>query len=592
MEDIEDIFEGWLERPTEDTDTKNKGWLKKSFTKKWKKAFYVLRKYCAGNQPFIQWFDKEDGWRRQSPRGTMELFPRYKVFKRAEQRAKQYVFEVTTDADSMVLAAESETVLDLWVIQLQMQTLMNPRIAGEVFRVKGCGSRQMQRIGARDQHCLLHISRWGLTLALERTRSVLAQWPLTTIRSYEALDSNEFSFEAGRASPMGEGKYNFFTHNVPPLHRDVPARNMNQSAPQAIETANSKRGMYDHLGRSDSIGSAHSLGGMSFNSESNLSYSRLERFPSWGSQASYQAHHGEQYNRLNAVPPLESNTVIQEESYDRLARSPSTSSRLLSQSVETRQQMEEMFEQRQTQLPPKPLKLKLNIPINDNGIKPRNDQTRSEEYPQSKNDKKSFVEQSSLPRTTQESTSREDNQEKDQSIYRKENRLSVVGSPNFVCLNLPHSSSVEVLPYLYAQVDLSKKRKNKSAEMMPNSGVADTRRISKSSDSILNGSPGGSPTFSHFSAFSASGGDATGGDYSMFVIPPQTPCSESVACCSIVSSPEVDENKAEFVTVLPPELPAKKGSYRGKEALGRAISEMSHVIENGKIQSQSFWNMK
>lgn len=71
----------------------------------------------------------------------------------------------------------------------------------------------MQRIGARDQHCLLHISRWGLTLALERTRSVLAQWPLTTIRSYEALDSNEFSFEAGRASPMGEGKYNFFTHN-------------------------------------------------------------------------------------------------------------------------------------------------------------------------------------------------------------------------------------------------------------------------------------------------------------------------------------------------------------------------------------------
>lgn len=71
----------------------------------------------------------------------------------------------------------------------------------------------MQRIGARDQQCLLHISRWGLTLALERTRAVLAQWPLTTIRSYEALDANEFIFEAGRASPMGEGKYNFFTQN-------------------------------------------------------------------------------------------------------------------------------------------------------------------------------------------------------------------------------------------------------------------------------------------------------------------------------------------------------------------------------------------
>ena len=82
-----------------------------------------------------------------------------------------------------------------------------------MFRVKGSSSRQLQRIGAKEQQCLLHISRWGLTLALERTRAVLAQWPLTTIRSYEAMDCNEFIFEAGRASPMGEGKYNFFTHN-------------------------------------------------------------------------------------------------------------------------------------------------------------------------------------------------------------------------------------------------------------------------------------------------------------------------------------------------------------------------------------------
>ena len=85
--------------------------------------------------------------------------------------------------------------------------------SGDVFRLRGSGSRQMQRIGARDQRCLLHISKWGLTLALERTRAVLAQWPLTTIRSYESLDCNEFIFEAGRASPMGEGKYNFFTQN-------------------------------------------------------------------------------------------------------------------------------------------------------------------------------------------------------------------------------------------------------------------------------------------------------------------------------------------------------------------------------------------
>lgn len=386
LEDIEDIFEGWLEKPIEE-ETKNKGWLKKSFTKKWKKAFYVLRKYCAGNQPFLQWFDKEDGWRRQMPRGTLELFPRYKVFKRAEHKDKQYVFEISTDAESLILAAESETVLDLWVIQLQMQTVMNPRIPGEVFRVKGSGSRQMQRIGARDQRCLLHLSKWGMTLALERTRAVLAQWPLTTIRSYEALDANEFIFEAGRASPMGEGKYNFFTQNgednkifdvidnfasarlrrqqgihspaashsqltdddieraydqlrfsvsmlstvsVPPSSQDGSMRSINQTAPQSIDAAGSAQGMYNHLGRSDSIGSAHSLGGISINSESNLSYNRLERLPSWGSQSSHPVQRGEQYNRLNAVPSASS---IQESSYDRLVRSPSTSSHTLAQSM-------------------------------------------------------------------------------------------------------------------------------------------------------------------------------------------------------------------------------------------------------------------
>ncbi|KAK3727172.1 hypothetical protein QZH41_015188, partial [Actinostola sp. cb2023] len=81
----------------------------------------------------------------------------------------------------------------------------------KTFRIKGSGSKPMQRIGAKDQNCLFHISKWGITLALERTRAVLAQWPLTTVRNYESMDRGEFSFEAGRRSPMGEGKYTFYT---------------------------------------------------------------------------------------------------------------------------------------------------------------------------------------------------------------------------------------------------------------------------------------------------------------------------------------------------------------------------------------------
>lgn len=47
-----------------------------------------------------------------------------------EQKSRQYVFEISTDAETLTLAAESETVMDLWVIQLQMQTTLNPRVAG------------------------------------------------------------------------------------------------------------------------------------------------------------------------------------------------------------------------------------------------------------------------------------------------------------------------------------------------------------------------------------------------------------------------------------------------------------------------------
>lgn len=122
-------FQGWLERPTDDQE-KNKGWLKKSFAKKWKKGYYVLRKFSSTEQAFLQWFDKEEHWQRQMPKGTLELFPKYKVLKKPEFKGKQYVFEVSNDCEMCMLAADSESVMDLWAIQLQMQTRLNPRVAG------------------------------------------------------------------------------------------------------------------------------------------------------------------------------------------------------------------------------------------------------------------------------------------------------------------------------------------------------------------------------------------------------------------------------------------------------------------------------
>lgn len=120
--------QGTLEHPVEEKEEKS--WIKKSFSKKWKKGFYVLRKYCSTEQAFIQWYDKEENWRNNIPKGTLELFTQYRVIKHNDMKGRHHVFEVNNDSDTYILAAESETVMDLWVMQLQMQTRLNPRVEG------------------------------------------------------------------------------------------------------------------------------------------------------------------------------------------------------------------------------------------------------------------------------------------------------------------------------------------------------------------------------------------------------------------------------------------------------------------------------
>ena len=77
--------------------------------------------------------------------------------------------------------------------------------------VKPENSEANRRIGARGTNCLLHISPWGVTLGLESTRTILAQWPLKSIRYFEAGGKGQFMIEAGRVAPMGDGTYVFHT---------------------------------------------------------------------------------------------------------------------------------------------------------------------------------------------------------------------------------------------------------------------------------------------------------------------------------------------------------------------------------------------
>lgn len=205
--------------------------------------------------------------------------------------------------------------------------------------------------------------------------------------------------------------------------------------------------------------------------------------------------------------------------------------------------------------------------------------TRSSEYSKESSNMQSKPELPSRPESSQQGT-RPDKQ-KGPKYSRREHSLSIVGSPNFMYLNAVYSSSVEVLPALYATVDLSKKKKNRAAaaERALTDPVL-SRRRSKSSDSILSTSP----TFTHFAAFAADAEYKSSVDSVISMIPPQKPRTErvSLALKSSVSEPSDVGDQAECITNLPA-LPAKKGNYGGQvEALERTLSEVSHFSQMDK----------
>ena len=202
---------------------------------------------------------------------------------------------------------------------------------------------------------------------------------------------------------------------------------------------------------------------------------------------------------------------------------------------------------------------------------------RSSEFSKESSNMQSKPELSSRPESTQQSTP------PDRPKYsRREHSLSIVGSPNFMYLNAAYSSSVEVLPTLYATVDLSKKIKNRTVAAEGASDTVLARRRSKSSDSILSTSP----TFTHFAAFAVDAECKSSEDSLISMIPPQKPCTERVFFArrrkSSVSEPSDVGDQAECITNLPA-LPAKKGNYGGQvEALERTLSEVSHFSQREK----------
>ena len=106
-------------------------WLKKSISKPWKKRFVVLcRELGRPDYVSLVAFEKEDNWRSQKPKSALQMFPRYKISKKADVKAKEFVIEVNNEEESWYLAADNQRQLDLWAVQIQMQTKLSTSISG------------------------------------------------------------------------------------------------------------------------------------------------------------------------------------------------------------------------------------------------------------------------------------------------------------------------------------------------------------------------------------------------------------------------------------------------------------------------------
>lgn len=209
--DADIIYHGWIEFATEIPNSKS--WIKMSSKKGWKRKFIVLSKLIEDEDKiYLSAYEKEDNWKNTEAKKTLSLYPRYKIAKRNDIKGKDNVLEVSNEEEKWYLANDKSKIIDLWANQIQMQTKLSRVISGRIFMVSGTVSKPMQRIGASQQRCLLHITKWGLTLALQDSRSILALWPLTTIRNYEYSGQCQFTIETGRRSPMGEGVYMFNTN--------------------------------------------------------------------------------------------------------------------------------------------------------------------------------------------------------------------------------------------------------------------------------------------------------------------------------------------------------------------------------------------
>ncbi|KAL3871671.1 hypothetical protein ACJMK2_039655 [Sinanodonta woodiana] len=179
-------------------------WSKKN---QWKQRYFILKR-CL-NRPVLEYYVKKPKHKKALPKVQIYLSSGYKVEKVTNLKSRAYVFELTTPETSLCLSADEQRGMDVFVFFLLIQSRLKEEIRDGIFSVLPENSESQRRVGAKGAKCILQVSPFGITMALQSCRSVLAQWPLKSIRSYESSGQGSLVLDIGRVAPMGDGQYIF-----------------------------------------------------------------------------------------------------------------------------------------------------------------------------------------------------------------------------------------------------------------------------------------------------------------------------------------------------------------------------------------------
>ncbi|ESO06396.1 hypothetical protein HELRODRAFT_160566 [Helobdella robusta] len=197
------IFEGWV--------YVLKNFLsKKKLFNSWKKQYFVLMR--ISNVPKMLFYNKKPKDFVEQATNVIDLSQNiFYVSRKAYYKGKCNICLLAFDSCDLYLVPKETKLTDIMIFLVHTLMKIKPEHEVQHFVVRLDKSRDLQRLGCQSSVCLLHLSNWGITLALQVSKSIIAQWPVRCIKSFECTGQGRLVITVGHLSSTGAGRFTFRT---------------------------------------------------------------------------------------------------------------------------------------------------------------------------------------------------------------------------------------------------------------------------------------------------------------------------------------------------------------------------------------------